>query len=192
MATLARNTNGDAFCFDCIVEECCKKQETDCCDDCKIKQEILNQLADYKDTGLEPSEIEMLFDTFCKTVEKDYEDIKQLEADLSTYRTAEEQGLLVRLPSIKLYKTLYWIWGGDVMPVKYMGVRGGCVDSDGKYHVNCRMKTLKDRTFVRSVHRKLREYTYKSGDERWFYADDIGKTVFLTREEAERKRKENT
>lgn len=119
----------------------------------------------------------------------DYEQLQaenaQIRAELSAYRTAEEQGLLVRLPSIKRYKTLYWIWGGEIMPVKYMGIRGGCIDSNGIYHATCNIKTLKDRTFVHSVHRKLREFTYKAGDKRMFYADDLGKTVFLTREEAE-------
>ena len=52
---------------------------------------------------------------------------------------------------------------------------------DKKYHVTCRMTTKKDRTFC---HRG-RDFTYNAGDERMFYADDLGKTVFLTREAAE-------
>ena len=113
-----------------------------------------------------------------------YEDLGTVE-ELAELVAAKQDNRLAVLPDIKLYKTLYWIWGGEIMPVKYMGVRGGCVDSNGNYHVNCRMKTLKDRTFLHSVHRKPREFSYKAGDERYFYADDLGKTIFLTREEAE-------
>jgi hypothetical protein len=99
---------------------------------------------------------------------------------------AAEDGKIVELPSIKLYKTLYWIWGDEIMPVKYMGIHHGTVDKTGKYHVVCRMHIKKDRTFF---HNK-RSFTYEAGDERWFYADDIGKTVFLTREAAEAALKE--
>lgn len=121
-----------------------------------ILMEISRRLAAYEDSGLSPEEVQEL-------------------------AKAKEEGRLVVLPNIKLYKTLYWIWGDEIMPVKYKGVHHGCID-EGKYHVVCRMTTKKPRTFV---HRK-KEFTYPAGNERWFYADDIGKTVFLTREEAEK------
>lgn len=47
------------------------------------------------------------------------------------------------------------------------------------------MRTKKDRTFVHTYRRKPIEHTFKAGDIRYFYSDDIGKTVFLTRKEAE-------
>ena len=93
---------------------------------------------------------------------------------------AEKEGRLVVLPEIKINKTLYWIWGNEIMPVLYKGIRGGCIGEDKKYHVSCNMITKKDRTFV---HRG-KSFTYKAGDKRCFYSDDIGKTVFLTREQA--------
>jgi len=95
---------------------------------------------------------------------------------------AKAEGRLMILPNIKLYKTLYWIWGDEIMPVKYMGIHHGTVDKAGKYHVVCRMLTKKDRTF----HHRGKPFTYKAGNERWFYVDDIGKTVFLSREEVDK------
>lgn len=97
-----------------------------------------------------------------------------------------DDGLIQVLPCIKLYKTLYWIWGNEIMPVKYMGVHHGTVDKDGKYHIVCRMHTKKDRTFF---HNK-KSFTCEAGNERWFYQDNIGKTVFLTHEAAEAALKE--
>lgn len=105
------------------------------------------------------------------------------KAKLGEYKILEEQGLLVKLPEIKLYKTLYWIWDKEVMPVKYMGINHGCVDEFKKYHVVCRMHTKKDKTFNHGMN----QFTYKTGDERCFYAEDIGKTVFLTKKEAKKR-----
>jgi hypothetical protein len=99
---------------------------------------------------------------------------------------AEREGRIVILPHIKLYKTLYWIWGDEIMPVKYMGIHHGVVDKNKIYHVVCRMHTKNDRTF----YHRGKPFTYKAGDERWFYADDIGKTVFLTRKAAKQALKE--
>jgi hypothetical protein len=91
----------------------------------------------------------------------------------------------VVLPDIPYNKTLYWIWGDMIMPVRYRGIRGGCVTEDGKFHVSCDMVTKKPRTFKSTYRRKPYEHTYPAGDQRGFYADDVGKTVFLARAQAE-------
>ena len=92
----------------------------------------------------------------------------------------------MRLPCIVKNKTLYWIWADKIMPVRFKGINGGCIDKENKYQVTCKMSTKKDRTFK---HRK-REFTYSMGDIRYFYAGDIGKTVFLTKSDAENSLKE--
>lgn len=95
---------------------------------------------------------------------------------------AERDGRCVVLLVIPQNKTLYWIWGNEIMPVLYRGILGGCVDRDKKYHVTHNMATKKDRTFINGK----KPFTYKAGDKRMFYSEDIGKTVFLTKEEAEK------
>ena len=129
-----------------------------------------------------------------RTIEEIKADIEYLKEDdlddtvimdcmkeLLKYREAERDGRLHIIPNIPKNKTLYWIWGNEIMPVLYKGVRGGCIASDKKYHVTHDMATKKDRTFIH----KKKSFTYKAGDKRMFYSDDIGKTVFLTKEEAE-------
>jgi len=141
---------------------------------CKWNKKALLKLKEYEDTGLEASEITTTMENLLKV---QYSLAEQLDA----YTKAEGKGLLITLPNIKLYKTLYWIWGGEIMPVKYMGIHHGCVDKFKKYHIVCQIKTKKDKTFS---HGK-KSFTYKTGDERYFYAEQISKTVFLTQAEAE-------
>lgn len=80
-------------------------------------------------------------------------------AELYDYRKAEEQGLLLRLPC-KVGTPVYMIeqdCGGDTLDCR----RGGCEDCG---------------------------YLYRFIEENAFYPymyDEIGKTIFLTREEAE-------
>lgn len=145
--------------------------------------DIRESLKAYEDTGLTSEQVSLREDDIklASRENKEFrEEIFRLREELKGYRDAEKQGLLIRMPDIKLYKTLYWIWGNEVMPVKYMGIHHGCLDESKKYHVVCRMHTKKDRTFIRGK----KSITFKTGDERYFYADDIGKTVFFTREAA--------
>lgn len=133
-------------------------------------QDVLDRLAAYEDTGLEPEEIDSVF-------------INEVLEENRKYHQAEAEGRLVVLPNIKKYKTLYWLWGDMIMPVRYWGIIGGTTRArDGKFHVTCEMRTKKSRDF----HKERREtHTVPAGKSRYFYADDIGKTVFLTRNEAE-------
>ena len=109
----------------------------------------------------------------------DYDHLRDLLA-------AEEDGRLVTMPDIPYNKTMYWIWGDEIMPVRYKGIRGGTVTKDGAYHVSCNMATKKPRSFPYTYRGKKGVNTYPAGDKRMFYADDIGKIVFLTRAEAEK------
>lgn len=98
---------------------------------------------------------------------------------------ADKDGRCMILPRIPYNKTLYWIWGSEIMPVLYKGIRGGTVTKGGVYHVSCDMTTKKPRQFQHTYRGKPYTNTYPAGDKRMFYADDFGKTVFLTREAAE-------
>lgn len=112
-------------------------------------------------------------------LQKAYEVVKR-------YEEMEENGQILIVPQIKKNKTIYWIWGDEIMPVLFKRITSCVVDNNGNPHVMCEMITKKDRIFVHTYRRKPVEYTFKAGDKRYFYSDDIGKTVFLTKEAAEK------
>lgn len=123
--------------------------------------EAIEKLSAYEDSGLTPDEV----------------------AELAQ---AKRDGRCVVLPNIPYNKTLYWIWDDEIMPVLYRGINGGCIDADKKYRVTCNMVTKKLRTFTRYFRGRYDGINgYPAGDKRMFYADDIGKTVFLTHQAAE-------
>ena len=94
----------------------------------------------------------------------EHRQVKEYLEELKRYRDLEEQGLLLRLPcpiGTTVYNTTWW----DDVTEK--------VDVDGK-------------TFYRTVHKhKVSKSTFSLVD---IY--DFGKTVFLTKAEAEQKLKE--
>ncbi len=104
---------------------------------------------------------------------------------LAYYEDLEEQGRMLIVPDIPKNKTLYWIWENEIIPVTYKRITSCVVADDGRPHIMCEMVTKKDRTYVQTYRRKLVEHTFKKGDKVYFYADNLGKTVFLTRAEAE-------
>jgi hypothetical protein len=106
------------------------------------------------------------------------------------YHGLSEQERTVVLPDIKKGKTLYWIWGDEVMPVVYRGVRGGRVTYCGKFHIYCEIRTKKKREFPHTYKGESCIYVAEKGCKREFYVDDIGKTIFFTRKEAETALKE--
>ena len=116
-------------------------------------------------------------------LQKAYEAVKRHEE-------MEENGQILIVPQIKKNKTLYWIWGDEIMPVLFKRITSCVVDNNGNPHVMCEMMTKKDRTFVHTYKRKPIEYTFKAGDKRYFYSEDIGKTIFMTKEAAEKALKE--
>ena len=111
------------------------------------------------------------------------EENEKLKSENLTADEMQEQGRLIELPNITKNKTLYWIWGNEIMPVQYKGISGGCVDKVNQFHITCKMVTKKPRTFQHN----RRYFTYGKGDVRYFYADNIGKSIFLTKEDAEKK-----
>lgn len=109
---------------------------------------------------------------------------------LAEYEDLEERGQILIVPQIKKNKTLYWIWGDEIMPVLFKRITSCVVDNMGNPHVMCEMTTKKSRTFIQTYKRKPVEHTFKAGDKRYFYSEDIGKIIFFTREEAEAALKE--
>lgn len=141
-------------------------------------------------TKIDFSGAEMLTEGECVIFLRELECLRQFTDGIPLDRlkeicNAERDGRCVVLPSIPYNKTLYWIWGDEIMPVHYRGIHGGCVTKDGVYHVSCDMVTKKPRSFPYIYRGKAGINTYPAGNERMFYADDIGKTVFLTLPEAE-------
>jgi hypothetical protein len=122
-------------------------------------QSILDRLATYEDTGLEPEEIEDLKD--CIEGEEGTQGTVKDLLELVQYRKLEEQGLLIKLPC-KVGDTVYYVNLSNKV-INYM-VSGFKVDCFGNLQIN--------------VARHL-----ESG---YFLDMQLGKTVFLTREEAEK------
>ena len=161
-----------------------------------------DRLAEYEDLGLTPEqliEVDRLYAEKCKELtelQRSYLsglELAKIWAELEKlkeYRNLEEQGLILRVPQIKKGKTLYWIWGDEIVPVLFRRITSCVVDNNGNPHVMCEMATKKDRTFVHTYRRKIVAHTFKAGDKRYFYSEDIGKSVFLTKEEAETALKE--
>lgn len=148
--------------------ECCEN-----CDECDKLNDVVNRLAAYEDTGMEPDMIEATINgqiTLQKALEK--------------YTQAEEQGRLVVLPC-KVGDTVYAVKfatheeteDGDLMPIAGGGewviwtVRASIINY-------CDYRTKKTHGYVVG--------STQNGSGVTFDFDDFGKTVFLTREEAER------
>ncbi len=158
--------------------------------DCEFMEDgiapYMNKLAAYEDTGLEPEEIREkvgFMSPVCigcdgktadgKRTEKcTYEDdcVKCLErsAHLSELALAEEQGRLVVLPC-KVGDKVYRLWpcGKNGKSISEMVVNHVDIDFLPEIEFACR----KDKA---------------TGNYWFFKATDIGKTYYLTREEAEK------
>ena len=116
--------------------------------------------------------------------------IAQCLNKLQEYENLEEDGLLLKVPQIPKGKTIYWIWGDEIMPCIFKRITSCIVDYSGKVHIMCEMRTKKDRTFAHTYRRRKTEVLIKAGDTRYFYGDEIGKIVFLSRSEAKLKLRE--
>lgn len=123
----------------------------------EFTQEVYNRLADYEDTGYSPLEI--------KSLEGEWNAARTV---VDSYRSAEEQGLLVRLPC-KVGDVLYVTDEGTTLPavrrVETITWR------NGKVSIEC--------------------VNQRTGAPYHCAAEDFGKTVFVTREEAEAALKED-
>lgn len=143
---------------------------------CRVKMVAKNQRWNSKYTKVSPMNEELN-----KRHEADYikdaeehEQIAEWLEELKSYKNAEEQGLLVRL-LCKVGDTVWDIDTGYPEPYKITAFSYGCHDLVGFgcddditfYYTSCRRQTAGA-----------------------FLLSEIGKTVFLTREEAEKKLEE--
>ena len=102
------------------------------------------------------------------------------------YHGMSEQERTITLPDIKRGATVYIVRTDEVLPVTYNGVSHGVVDGDGKFHVACEVKTKKRREMSYTYRKVEKTVVFEKGHTFLFYAGNIGKTVFLTRPEAQK------
>lgn len=132
-----------------------------CSTDCSYKQ-IYDRLAEYEDIGLEPEKI-----VFLKNVVADaFSDKPEFTEHIRELLRAEKDGRLV-VPPCKVGDTV-WI-KGDKFPAEIEEIR---ITDDGIYFAYVEYDRGYEETEV--------------WDNCEFTLSDIGKTVFLTREEAEK------
>lgn len=156
-----RSDTGHAYYPRCFEEPCNRR-----CEDCLFDETICKRLAAYEDTELTPEEVSALV--------KDWSDLCTIIGEcggidrLRELAEADKDGRVVALP-VKpvltpiLSSMLYIIEDGDIYEdALYEAVAG--MSENGKMNVVC--TTLSDQII--------------------FEQADIGKTVFLTREEAEK------
>ena len=128
----------------------------------ELLYEIANRLAEYEDTGLEPEKI-----AFLKNIVDDaFSDKPEFTEHIRELLRAEKDGRLV-VPPCKVGDTV-WI-KGDKFPAEIEEIR---ITDDGIYFAYVEYDRGYEETEV--------------WDNCEFTLSDIGKTVFLTREEAEK------
>ncbi len=179
------------------------------CDNCEEKGSycdtsvccdvMRNRLAEYEDTGLTPKEIEDMVSVREITPEAEYaidkhadnliQKLEQLIAqtdeknELQRYKDAEKQGLLVWLPC-KVGDTVYWIMVCSCENID--GVYSKCefYGYEPNYEADCKICNRPEGT--KCPH----QYRISEGRAKemniLMIARNLGKTVFLTREEAEK------
>ena len=141
-----------------MCKEGCNKQGDDGCTNCPIKK-AFDRLAAYEDTGLEPGEVltgKELAEVGCAIIRlKEYQDIGSI-AHLRELAQAEKDGWLVMLP---------------------------CRVGDVVYEANKRGFISTYKVISMLIGWKLMDGVYSNLNG--FEASALGKTVFLTREEAQ-------
>ena len=127
--------------------------------------EVIAKLAAYEDTGFEPDEIDFCLGGAISPQEamERYEANKKRYDEWVAWKQAEEQGRLVILPC-KVGNTVHFIFRGKV----YSGLI---------LHINL-YKGFKTQSITIDVKYSVRGHVL-------ICAEEIGKTVFLSREEAE-------
>ena len=178
MERLTKRENGHAHYPRCFEEPCggmgCRTE------DCEFRVEICNRLAAYEDTGLEPEEV----------LPKDKADEIALKlmrlADLENFCSytrlrelaeADKDGRLVVLPCKDWLDVVFGdqvlFWGIDKDYVE-QPIREISVDDAERIGWYDGYKTV----YLKG--------TDENGEAWEFYPEEIGKTVFLTREEADK------
>lgn len=103
---------------------------------------------------------------YSEYVRKSHVTMRQVERKLGEYEDLEEQGLLLRLPC-KCNDSLYWVFNGYVREVWFKGIR---CDKGYKPQI---------------IARFIDGSTLEAKENPIAKLENIGKTVFLTKEEAE-------
>ena len=135
----------------------------DCAEKYKQVANWLEQLKSYKDIGT-PKELKELKENGAFTG-LELAKLAIMQKELKEYKDLEEQGLLVRLPC-KVGDDLYCIVNGEVKKLKVHSF--GVPDFE-----------------ITDI-----EFKYVDGFKIVRFVGEVGKTVFLTREEAEKKLEE--
>ena len=152
----------------CDIAMCQETPGSSFCEDGYCTQrKVWDRLKQYEDTGLEPEKI-----VFLKNVVADaFSDKPEFTEHIRELLRAEKDGRLVVLPC-KVGDTL-WVTGRDNVPremeLKAPDIRTVCTDED-----NLCMSTCNRKPDGFCAYRLRND------------GADIGKTVFLTREEAEK------
>ena len=123
-------------------------------EDPETRKKILNRLAAYEDTGLEPEEIKKHEAAYNECLTRTYGPFKQ---KISQWLQAEQDGRLVVLPC-KVGDTVYFALLGRIIEKQVFSI----VSFSNSTRIYC------------------------GGTSEYFGPEDIGKTFFLTREEAEK------
>ena len=138
---------------------------------------LMDRLELYEDTGIEPEEVEKLHDEnisikkwnacekeLFEKYQADSEKLIEVEAELEEFHNSEEQGLLVKLPC-KVGDTIYGIILNELKEYRVSAINIGL----RKHGNSCVVLANNYRNAVAD-----------------FELIDFGKTVFLTKEEAEK------
>lgn len=141
-----------------------------------IKHEKEVAERNYRDTEYESTDsIDDDIKTIYRKRAKEHEQLAEWLEELKSYKDAEEQGLLVRLPD-DLNRILYQV-----------NYRWTCTEY-GEENNKCEIYDCKCECDIR------KEYYIAEVDLQYIpiksYYNCLGKTIFLTREEAEKKLKE--
>ena len=121
--------------------------------------EAITRLAEYEDSGLSPEEVQKLKKSDAskeQCIIDQHGEIHRLRDELKRYKQAEQEGRLVVLPC-KTEDTVFIVYAKKILETTVD--KRAWTDDDG--------------------------YMLRTKEE-WFKEKDIGKTVFLTREEAEK------
>lgn len=165
-----------AFCESCGEDDCrsycCDETETPQCDICPV-QEAIERLKQYEDTGLSPEGI--------IKAQSAIKSALGLACELQSYRDAEKEGRLMMLPCK----------AGDTVYVNKKCFNDWYCFFEFKPFVRAKVVNFKYRQ--KEIKMNLRPLTERTANTRYhvfFSLSSIGKTVFLTREEAEAALKE--
>lgn len=154
-------------------EELNKRHKADCIKDAKEHEQLaewLEELKSYKDIGT-PKELKELKENGAFTG-LELVKLAIMQKELKKYKDLEEQGLLVRLPC-KVGDTVYRVNAGAKQPIIPMTV--------SEIHFLC-YKNERAVRFDAIGKEDMGESCYR--------LEDIGRIVFITREEAKKKLEE--